>query len=136
MQLGENTMTRRTKGALAAGSTLVLLTFAVAMFWYQDWRYSFPTPRPEGLFQPPFGTLVAAAQLLPGATPQDSTRPLLVHFFNPNCPCSRFNLDHIRDLTRAYGDRVNIVAVLEEDSTEKLTEGFRRTGLPIEAVVD
>ena len=39
-------------------------------------------------------------------------------------------------MTRTYGDRVNIVAVLEEDSTEKLTDGFRRMGLPIEAVVD
>ncbi len=61
---------------------------------------------------------------------------LLLHFFNPGCPCSRFNLDHIRELTRTYGERVNIVAVLEEDSTDTLIDGFRRTGLPIQAVVD
>jgi hypothetical protein len=66
----------------------------------------------------------------------DPTRPLLLHFFNPGCPFSRFNLDHIRELTRRYGDRVNIMAVLEEDSPDRLKEGFRKMGLPIEAVVD
>jgi hypothetical protein len=39
-------------------------------------------------------------------------------------------------LTRTYGERVNIVAVLEEDSTDNLIDGFRRAGLPIQAVVD
>jgi len=80
--------------------------------------------------------VISVAEVLPGGTKYDRSRPLLLHFFNPSCPCSRFNLDHIRELTRAYGSRVNIVAVLEEDSTDKLIDGFRETGLPIEAVVD
>ncbi len=124
------------KPILAAGCSVLLLILVIAVFWYQDWQYSLPTPRPEALKQPALGMVMSVAEVLPGAAKHDSSRPLLLHFFNPGCPCSRFNLDHIRDLTRAYGDRVNIVAVLEEDSTEKLTEGFRRTGLPIEAVVD
>jgi hypothetical protein len=106
------------------------------MFWYQDWRYSFPTPRPEGLLQPPLGTLMAVAQLLPGRAPQDSSRPLLVHFFNPNCPCSRFNVDHIQELNRIYQGRVNFIAVLEEDTTDKLVAGYQKLGLPFQAVVD
>jgi hypothetical protein len=124
------------KPILAAGCSVLLLILVIAVFWYQDWQYSLPTSRPEALKQPALGMVMSVAEVLPGAAKHDSSRPLLLHFFNPGCPCSRFNLDHIRDLTRAYGDRVNIVAVLEEDSTEKLTEGFRRTGLPIEAVVD
>ena len=124
------------KPILAAGCSVLLLILVIAVFWYQDWQYSLPTPRPEALKQPALGMVMSVAEVLPGAAKHDSSRPLLLHFFNPGCPCSRFNLDHIRDLTRAYGDRVNIVAVLVEDSTEKLTEGFRRTGLPIEAVVD
>jgi len=124
------------KPILAAGCAALLLTLVIAVFWYQDWQYSLPTPRPEALKQPALGMVMSVAKVLPGAAKHDSSRPLLLHFFNPGCPCSRFNLDHIRELTRSYGDRVNIVAVLEEDSTEKLTEGFRRTGLPIEAVVD
>jgi hypothetical protein len=124
------------KPILAAGCSALLLTLVIAVFWYQDWQYSLPTPRPEALKQPALGMVMSVAEVLPGGAKFDPSRPLLLHFFNPGCPCSRFNLDHIRELTRTYGDRVNIVAVLEEDSTDNLIDGFRRTGLPIEAVVD
>jgi len=124
------------KPILAAGCAAVLLTLVIAVFWYQDWQYSLPTPRPEALKQPALGMVMSVAEVLPGGAKYDPSRPLLLHFFNPECPCSRFNLDHIRELTRTYGDRVNIVAVLEEDSTDNLIDGFRKTGLAIEAVVD
>jgi hypothetical protein len=124
------------KPILAAGCSALLLTLVIAVFWYQDWQYSLPTPRPEALKQPALGMVMSVAEVLPGVAKYDRSRPLLLHFFNPGCPCSRFNLDHIRELTRTYGDRVNIVAVLEEDSTDNLIDGFRRTGLPIRAVVD
>ena len=124
------------KPILAAGCSVLLLTLVIAVFWYQDWQYSLPTPRPEALKQPALGMVMSVAEVLPGGAKYDPSRPLLLHFFNPGCPCSRFNLDHIRELTRTYGDRVNIVAVLEEDSTDNLIDGFRRTGLPIQAVVD
>ena len=124
------------KPILAAGCSALLLTLVIAVFWYQDWQYSLPTPRPETLKQPALGMVMSVAEVLPGGAKYDPSRPLLLHFFNPGCPCSRFNLEHIRELTRTYGDRVNIVAVLEEDSTDNLVDGFRRTGLPIQAVVD
>lgn len=124
------------KPLLAAACSASLLALVIAVFWYQDWQYSLPTPRPENLKQPALGMVMSVAKVVPGGANYDPSRPLLLHFFNPGCPCSRFNLDHIRELTRNYGDRVNIVAVLEEDSTDNLVDGFRRTGLPIEAVVD
>ena len=124
------------KPILAAGCSALLLTLVIAVFWFQDWQYSLPTPRPEALKQPALGMVMSVAEVLPGGAKYDPSRPLLLHFFNPGCPCSRFNLEHIRELTRTYGDRVNIVAVLEEDSTDNLVDGFRRTGLPIQAVVD
>ncbi|HEV2202751.1 MAG TPA: redoxin domain-containing protein [Bryobacteraceae bacterium] len=124
------------KPIVAGGCAALLLTLVIAVFWYQDWQYSLPTPRPQDLKQPVLGMVMSVAEVLPGTAKHDPSRPLLLHFFNPNCPCSRFNLDHIRELTRSYGERVNIVAVLEEDSPDRLKEGFRKTGLPIEAVVD
>src|SRR5215467_8413353 len=124
------------KSVVAAACTALLLALVVAVFWYQDWQYSLPTPRPATLKQPALGMVLSVAEVLPGPVKRDPSRPMLLHFFNPGCPCSRFNLDHIRELTRAYGNRVNIVAVLEEDSSEKLASGFRKLGLPIEAVVD
>lgn len=129
-------MSSRGKSIVAGGCAALLLTLVITVFWYQDWQYSLPTPRPQDLKQPALGMVMSVAEVLPGTARRDPSRPLLLHFFNPNCPCSRFNLDHIRELTRRYGDRVSVVAVLEEDSPDRLKEGFRKMGLPIEAVVD
>jgi hypothetical protein len=83
-----------------------------AVYWERDLRYALPTPRPASLHQVPRGevlTLPAAFARLELA----ADRPLLVHFYNPDCPCSRFNRDHVALLQRRYGDRVQFVEVVE-----------------------
>jgi len=91
--------------------TLVLgLGIVAADFWRYDLRYALPTPRRADVRQPAAGTHVdlppaVLAHTVPG-------RPVLLHFFNPACPCSRFNLDHLRALVRDHADRVTFVAVV------------------------
>ncbi len=107
-------------------SCALLLGIAAAAFWYQDWQYSRPTPRPAALVQPAVGSVplaLAALETGPGG------RPLFLHFFNPGCPCSRFNLDHVRDLTAKYRGRVRFVAVVPGGDANSL-------GLPMETVAD
>lgn len=85
------------------------------VFWDQDVRYSLPTPRPTGLLQQPLGAafdLPATLHLPKGS----DRRPLLLHFYNPDCPCSRFNRDHVAALQVRHGERVTFVAVLERDA--------------------
>ena len=53
------------KPILAAGCTALLLTLVIAVFWYQDWQYSLPTPRPETLKQPALGMVMSVAEVLP-----------------------------------------------------------------------
>lgn len=98
----------------------VILFAAIALaaiawiFWDQDVRYSLPTPTPQGLEQPQLGTPIdLSARLALPATLQG--RPLLLHFYNPDCPCSRFNADHVADLLQRYRDRVVFCEVLEAD---------------------
>jgi len=113
----------------------LMLTTAVAAMWYQDAQYAAPTPRPAGLCQRPISSRLS----LPTEVFQNSGtdhRPLLLHFFNPDCPCSRFNLDHIRLLVRAYGARVRFVAILQGDDEAYLQRAFRETGLKIPCVAD
>lgn len=45
-----------------------------------------------------------------------------LHFFNPLCPCSRFNIDHVRELRGSFGSRVDLVLVLEGDDRQALDE--------------
>ncbi len=94
-------------------STGLLLALIAATFWYQDWRYSLPTPRPPGLEQPALGTLVPSwirAQLA-----ANDGRPVFLHFTSPDCPCSRFVLDHVRELVRAHQREVRFVAVIQPE---------------------
>jgi thioredoxin-related protein len=45
-------------------------------------------------------------------------KPLFIHFFNPDCPCSRFNIPHFKSLVKKYGDRFTFaVVVINKDHT-------------------
>jgi hypothetical protein len=99
----------------ASAIVLSLLAFVGGVFWEQDWKWGLPTPRPSGLTQPPIGSRAALPGVLGVRWAPSSGRPLFLHFFNPDCPCSRFSQDHVRDLIRAYRDRVTIVAVIEPE---------------------
>jgi hypothetical protein len=120
---------------LTMSTTAALLGFIGAIFWWQDLQYSLPTPRPDFLRQKPIGTLID----LPSAIRERTTearKPLLLHFFNPNCPCSRFNLDHVRALVKKYRGSVSFVAVLQGDAGERLLPAFNNLKLGIPAIED
>lgn len=115
-------------------STCLFLGAIVTAFWFQDWQYSLPTPRPPGLRQPEVGATLALAKA--GLAVEDK-RPVFLHFFNPSCPCSRFNLEHIRTLISRHRLHVRFVAILEgEGEAEKIESSFRKLGLGVDAVVD
>lgn len=125
------------KWCMLIAGELALAAFAAGMFWYQDWQYSLPTPRPAALVQPDFGTRlrILESQSLDDLATNDDQRPTLLHFFNPGCPCSRFNITHVRRLLTNVGDRVRVIAVIEADDPESL-EQFRELQLSCEVVVD
>lgn len=117
--------------ALLSGEAC-LAALALGVFWYQDWRYSLPTPRPTMLRQPAVGEVVDLTQFISDSTQQ----PTLLHFFNPACPCSRFNLDHVRELIAEFEGRVRVVAVLEAAERTTALEQFAGLRLNCAVVVD
>ncbi len=125
-------MSRRLRFFLVAMMEVLLLAATGAAFWYQDWRYAQPTPRPADWQGPQPGQALA----LPGGILPRDGRPTLLHFFNPNCPCSRFNFDHLRELIRRFGADVNFVAVLETDADSGTLNRFHALGCQIPALVD
>jgi hypothetical protein len=118
----------------ASAIVLSLLAFVGGVFWEQDWRWGLPTPRPSDLKQPPIGSRAELPDVLHVRWAPSSGRPLFIHFFNPDCPCSRFSRDHVRDLIRTYRDRVTIVAVIEPEggvvSAETVADVERDLGVP------
>lgn len=110
-------------------TTLVFLSLSAYAFWLQDWQYSLPTPRPAGLLQPPLGTKLNLN------LPVTPNQPVLLHFFNPSCPCSRFSIDHLRGLYNRHHKRVHFLAVLQGDSQD-LQGDFNQLNLPMPSIVD
>jgi hypothetical protein len=43
-------------------------------------------------------------------------RPLVVNFANAQCPCTEFNLDHLRKLQKMFGGQADFLLVLESSA--------------------
>lgn len=117
---------RRLLVIVTAGAALIAMG---AIFWHQDLRYSLPTTPPPGLVQVPIGAIVALPA--PLTTAASGGKPLLLHFYNQDCPCSRFNRDHLRALHRRFGEAVQFVAVVESAGGEATG-----SGVPMPHVLD
>lgn len=94
------------------GATVALLVCAVVVvgyiFWHQELKYSLPTPKPGGYHSIDSG----ASILLSGNLQFNNGKPALIHFYNPNCPCSKFNLQHVNQLIKDYSNDYNFVVVI------------------------
>ncbi|HYD20861.1 MAG TPA: thioredoxin fold domain-containing protein [Flavipsychrobacter sp.] len=86
------------------------------LFWQNELKYTLPTPVPQKYAPVKTGEIVG---LKTGVT-RDANRPLFIHFYNPNCPCSKFNIPHVRSLMKKYGDRISFAVVVL--SNQKFTE--------------
>lgn len=86
----------------------------LTVFWQQQLRFMAPTPVPSGHRQVPLGMKVSHRLPALGA----DGRLRLLHFFNPDCPCSRFNLQHFKSLSRRYAGEVAFFVVQQSDEQE------------------
>jgi thiol-disulfide isomerase/thioredoxin len=88
------------------------------LFWKNEYKYTLPTPVPVNYKAVPIGAPIQ----LKGKLALTSGKPIFIHFFNPDCPCSRFNIPHIESLVKKYGDRMAFTIVVigkDADYTEK-----------------
>jgi len=94
--------------ALAIVWVLLLFGIIGALFWYNELQYQLPTPIPVNYKVINQGEVVKLNTRLK----VDTTKPLFLHFFNPLCPCSRFNIKMFQSLVAQYRNRVNFVVVV------------------------
>jgi hypothetical protein len=121
--------------AVALAVALFAIVFTGRAFWLQEWQYLLPTPRPTGLVQPPAGTYLPDPPQL--ANIRNSKRPIFLHFLNAKCPCTNFNLDHVRSLYKKFHGDIEFIAVLQQDSDALLAQQeYARLHLPFPAVQD
>jgi hypothetical protein len=100
----------------------------ISIFWYQEMRYSLPTPVPVNYQSVAVGEKVN----LPVSLQEGQS--YFLHFYNPDCPCSRFNVRHLRTLIGRYHDRVSILVVV--DSEQSSDHARNEFGNQVEILVD
>lgn len=76
----------------------------INMFYKETIKNNLPTPIPKNykrvLDTPDFDLEIFKA----------SNKIKVLHFFNPDCPCSKFNYKHIQSLYKKYKNEVEFVA--------------------------
>jgi len=95
-------------------SWLVILFSGISMlFWYNEWIYSLPTPVPVAYRSVSVGEFIN----LEGKLELVDNKPTFIHFFNPGCPCSRFNIPHFKSLVKQFGDKASFAIIVMSKNT-------------------
>jgi len=100
----------------------VLFGGIITLFWYNEWVYSLPTPVPEHYRPVDTGSVIDLAGKF-----KSGSKPLFLHFFNPDCPCSRFNITHFKTLVKQYGKDVDfgiVVLSAKEYTASQIQDKF------------
>jgi hypothetical protein len=95
-----------------------ILSGISAMFYHMQWIYGLPTPVPASYRQVDLGQTIDLGFDNAG---KKRGKPLMLHFFNPDCPCSRFNVPHFKSLVKQFGNEIDfaIVPVTSRSVTAK-----------------
>ncbi len=109
------------------------LGIIAAMFWEQELKFTKPTPRPLGFVATAKeGDVLSPTQFIAVA----QGKPTMLHFFNSNCPCSRFNMQEVAYLVETYGSRVNFVAVLQDKDPKAANDFLEKYNLKMSTILD
>jgi hypothetical protein len=114
-------------------SWLAIIFFVIALlFWKNEYVYSLPTPVPANYHSVKTGEYINLKGRLSSVN-----KPLFIHFFNPSCPCSRFNIPQFKSLVKKYGDKVSFaIVVVNKDRTYSEDEIQDRFDLKIPVLSD
>jgi len=94
-------------------SLILIAVGIVNVFWEQELVYSLPTPVPQDLKQVEVGK-----ELVLAFDDKKHEKPVFLHFFNPACPCSRFNMKHFKKLLHTYSDKLDFMVVVQTEDLE------------------
>ena len=91
----------------------ILVVAIAALFWRNELVYNLPTPVPQNYVAVNSGETIDLSQYMTVSR----EKPRFLHFFNPSCPCSRFNMPHFKSLVAEYGQAVDFSVVVMSTNT-------------------
>ncbi|MEL7533220.1 MAG: AhpC/TSA family protein [Bacteroidota bacterium] len=108
----------------------LIVSQIVYMFWREEYRYSLPTPVPIEFTSVPINSCVPIPKL-ESSVPRSG---YLLHFFNPECPCSRFNLKHFKRLYASFHQEIAFAVVIPEEAD--ILKAHRLLEIPLSVFQD
>ena len=121
------------KKIFAVAILLMAFSSIGILFWYSEWKYSLPTPVPAQYHAVAVGEHIDIRAKL--NVKKDA--PVFLHFFNPDCPCSRFNVPHFKELAATYGDKISFaVVVMTKDKDYSEAYIREKFGLTVPVLFD
>jgi hypothetical protein len=120
------------KLAITLAWLAILFSGIAFLFWKHELKYSLPTPLPQHYETVQRGTRINLSDKI-----RPDGKPLFLHFYNPGCPCSRFNVPHVASLIKKYSGKISFaVVVMAEDADYTVPEIQDKFGAPIPVLFD
>jgi hypothetical protein len=110
-------------------STMAMMSW---IFWEQELQYSLPTPVPANFVDVKTGDTVDLRNDLA----IKENKPVLLHFFNFDCPCSRFNMKEFERLAHKYKGQTDFFVVIQSEDEDAVERFNSKYELDIPAVRD
>lgn len=101
------------------------------IFWQHELKYNRPTPVPDHFVDVSVGSSIDLTQWN-----INSGKSTLLHFFNPDCPCSKFNMKEFEALAKKYNKQVNFVVVLQCDDEDEVPAFKSKYDLDLPVIAD
>jgi hypothetical protein len=99
------------------------------IFWQIEFKYSLPTPLPTNFKIVNLGEHVQIQGINPG-------RSSVLHFFNPECPCSKFNINSFKSLEKKYRNEVAFYVVLQSEDEDEIQKFRNRYEIDLPVILD
>lgn len=111
---------------------LAIATFISWVFWHQEFKYSLPTPVPSDFVDIKVGEKVDLKREISIT----DGNPVLLHFYNPDCPCSRFNIREFESLARRYQKDIHFLAVIQSNNEDAAERFKKKYDLDVPTILD
>jgi hypothetical protein len=114
--------------------SLFALTAAATIgwiFWEHEIKYASPTVVPDHFNDVPIGSKIDRAPFSASAD-----KITVLHFFNPDCPCSKFNMKDFESLARKYSGQIEFKIILQSDDADAVEEFNDRYALNLPVIKD
>jgi len=111
---------------------ILLMSFVGCFFWYNEYTYALPTPVPVNYKNIKPGEHISLQKELVF----NNNKPVFLHFFNPDCPCSKFNFKQFKTLVKSYQHTVNFAIVLSTAKPYTAQEIQQKFDIDIPVITD